>query len=160
MKVYPAPVLVSRHCLWCKKPFLARKADVKRGWGNFDSKSCKAHYQKAHGGRSPNQRVKTEKANAILDKALKQDESFAEYDRLCQQEDTPVITDQMLINKAYSLQEECMLKLSAKQDAWLEDLIYDDRGNKVVSPQLSPSARKFLTQVYNDDYTQADLEVF
>lgn len=29
----------------CKKEFEARTADVKRGWGKFCSKSCKAHKQ-------------------------------------------------------------------------------------------------------------------
>lgn len=29
-------------CLRCKKPFAARVADRKRGWGRFCSKSCKA----------------------------------------------------------------------------------------------------------------------
>ncbi len=33
----------------CRKEFQARTADVKRGWGKFCSKSCKAHDQ----GRLP-----------------------------------------------------------------------------------------------------------
>ena len=36
-------------CGKCKTPFEARTADVKRGWGKFCSKSCKAKKQ----GRSP-----------------------------------------------------------------------------------------------------------
>lgn len=32
-------------CKWCKSPFQARTADVKRGWGKFCSKSCKASEQ-------------------------------------------------------------------------------------------------------------------
>lgn len=84
---FASPEMVDRTCLWCKRPFQARKVDVKRGWGNFDSKSCKAKYQKAHGGRSPNQKLKQEKADQIVSKSIAQDESFAEYDRICQLED-------------------------------------------------------------------------
>lgn len=32
-------------CATCKDPFLAREADIKRGWGRFCSKSCKASKQ-------------------------------------------------------------------------------------------------------------------
>ncbi|MEX3555816.1 MAG: hypothetical protein VB131_04180 [Burkholderia gladioli] len=38
----PMPKMVERQCKRCKKPFFARAADVKRGWGLFCSKSCKA----------------------------------------------------------------------------------------------------------------------
>jgi hypothetical protein len=44
-KVYPPPTMVDRKCQWCRKPFQARAADVKRGWGRFCSKSCKANKQ-------------------------------------------------------------------------------------------------------------------
>lgn len=36
---------VERTCQWCKAPFTARVADVKRGWAKFCSKSCKASEQ-------------------------------------------------------------------------------------------------------------------
>lgn len=36
---------VERKCKNCGAAFTARKADVKRGWGLFHSKSCKASYQ-------------------------------------------------------------------------------------------------------------------
>ena len=43
--------LVEKRCQFCKEKFLAKKADVKRGWGRFCSKSCKAkHQQKKRGG--------------------------------------------------------------------------------------------------------------
>lgn len=32
-------------CNWCKKEFKARTADIKRGWGKYCSKSCKASDQ-------------------------------------------------------------------------------------------------------------------
>ena len=32
-------------CKWCKKPKTVREADVKRGWGVFCSKKCKAKEQ-------------------------------------------------------------------------------------------------------------------
>ncbi|WP_254228948.1 hypothetical protein [Burkholderia gladioli] len=41
-KRVPMPKMVERNCRRCKQPFLARAADVKRGWGLFCSKSCKA----------------------------------------------------------------------------------------------------------------------
>lgn len=38
-------------CKNCKTPFLARKADVARGWGKFCSKSCKATKQEQRTGQ-------------------------------------------------------------------------------------------------------------
>ncbi|EMO9523353.1 hypothetical protein KKY53_14715 [Pseudomonas aeruginosa] len=35
----------------CKKPFMARTADVKRGWAKFCSKSCKAIKQEQRTGQ-------------------------------------------------------------------------------------------------------------
>lgn len=41
---------VQRKCMCCKEVFIAREADVKRGWARFCSKSCKAIKQiKTHG---------------------------------------------------------------------------------------------------------------
>lgn len=42
---------VIRDCARCKLPFLAREADVKRGWGRFCSKSCKAINQEQKTGQ-------------------------------------------------------------------------------------------------------------
>ena len=36
---------VRRICKNCGDPFMARSADVNRGWANFCSKSCKAREQ-------------------------------------------------------------------------------------------------------------------
>lgn len=88
MSLYGLPVMVDRTCMWCKKPFQARKVDVKRGWGNYCTKSCKAIYQKVHGGRGVTLKAKLEKAGLILDKAMKQDASFEDYDRICVEEDS------------------------------------------------------------------------
>ena len=38
-------------CKHCKKPKMVRTADVKRGWGLFCSKKCKASYQEKHTGQ-------------------------------------------------------------------------------------------------------------
>lgn len=35
----------------CERTRLVRKADVKRGWGRFYSKSCKARYQERKTGQ-------------------------------------------------------------------------------------------------------------
>lgn len=34
--------MVTRKCRWCKRPFQAKEADVKRGWARCCSKSCAA----------------------------------------------------------------------------------------------------------------------
>lgn len=38
---------VERKCQCCKVKFMAKSADVKRGWAKFCSKSCKAKKQEA-----------------------------------------------------------------------------------------------------------------
>lgn len=38
------------NCKCCGKPFIARVADLKRGWGKFCSKSCKAKKQESETG--------------------------------------------------------------------------------------------------------------
>jgi hypothetical protein len=43
--------LIERKCQRCQKPFMARTADVKRGWAKFCSKSCKAKKQEARTGQ-------------------------------------------------------------------------------------------------------------
>ncbi|KUZ78481.1 hypothetical protein WI37_11040 [Burkholderia ubonensis] len=45
------PKMVDRQCSRCGKPFQARAADVKRGWGRFCSKSCKAVKQEERTGQ-------------------------------------------------------------------------------------------------------------
>jgi hypothetical protein len=50
-KTYPPPKMVDRKCAWCRKPFQAREADVKRGWGLYCSKSCKAKKQEKRTGQ-------------------------------------------------------------------------------------------------------------
>lgn len=43
--------MVTQKCQRCKTLFEARLADVKRGWGKFCSKSCKAIKQEARTGQ-------------------------------------------------------------------------------------------------------------
>lgn len=47
----PMPRMVERKCERCGLPFRARAADVKRGWGRFCSKSCKAIRQEHRTGQ-------------------------------------------------------------------------------------------------------------
>lgn len=47
----PMPKMVDRICKGCRQPFQARAADVKRGWGLFCSKSCKAIKQEQRTGQ-------------------------------------------------------------------------------------------------------------
>jgi hypothetical protein len=64
----PQPKMVDRTCKWCKGPFLARAADVKRGWAKFCSKSCKASWQECRTGqyRAINEGERGEFSNAHL----------------------------------------------------------------------------------------------
>ena len=48
------PTMVEVKCQCCKKPFKARLADRKRGWGKFCSKSCKAIKQEQKTGQYAN----------------------------------------------------------------------------------------------------------
>lgn len=41
-------------CKNCRQPFMARKADIARGWGKFCSKSCKAIKQESRTGQYAN----------------------------------------------------------------------------------------------------------
>jgi len=43
--------MVEVKCKNCRKKFEARSADVKRGWGKFCSKSCKAKEQEKRTGQ-------------------------------------------------------------------------------------------------------------
>lgn len=45
------PTMVTRKCKNCGDPFMAREADVRRGWAKFCSKSCKAIKQTQETGR-------------------------------------------------------------------------------------------------------------
>lgn len=47
----PMPKMVEQKCRCCRSPFLARAADVKRGWGLYCSKSCKAIKQEKRTGQ-------------------------------------------------------------------------------------------------------------
>jgi hypothetical protein len=64
----PQPRMVERKCSWCKGSFMARAADVKRGWGKFCSKSCKASRQEKRTGqyRALHQEESGEFTNAHL----------------------------------------------------------------------------------------------
>lgn len=50
-KRVPQPKMVERQCKWCRKQFFARAADVKRGWGLYCSKTCKAIRQEVRTGQ-------------------------------------------------------------------------------------------------------------
>jgi endogenous inhibitor of DNA gyrase (YacG/DUF329 family) len=43
--------MLDRKCKCCRKPFKARAVDVRRGWGRFCSKRCKAVEQEARTGQ-------------------------------------------------------------------------------------------------------------
>lgn len=52
MATAPRGTKVTRTCKYCKAPFVARLADVKRGWAKFCSKSCKAKEQERRTGQN------------------------------------------------------------------------------------------------------------
>jgi hypothetical protein len=47
----PMPKMVDRKCKCCGTSFQARAVDVKRGWGRYCSKSCKAIRQESRTGQ-------------------------------------------------------------------------------------------------------------
>lgn len=47
MRIIDVATMVERKCACCGKTIMVRAADVKRGWGKFCSKSCKAKQQEA-----------------------------------------------------------------------------------------------------------------
>lgn len=49
------------NCKNCNCEFMARIADINRGWGQFHNKSCKASYQAKHGTKNKNTNVKKDK---------------------------------------------------------------------------------------------------
>lgn len=53
---------VNRKCERCQAPFTARSADVRRGWGRFCSKSCKATEQEARTGQHAMHQIRKEAA--------------------------------------------------------------------------------------------------
>lgn len=59
LRKYPEPEKVEQKCKNCKSVFYPRVADVKRGWGKFCSKSCKAKEQTRRTGVSGPTGVKT-----------------------------------------------------------------------------------------------------
>lgn len=79
--------MCERKCRWCKTEFTVRLTLANRGWAQFCSNACKATFQRVHNKKSPTQKKQQQKATDIIDKAFVKDESFAEYDRICQQED-------------------------------------------------------------------------
>lgn len=57
--------MIERKCKWCGDDFLARKADVKRGWGVFCSKSCKAKHQEKRTGQYANYKTREGRKNLL-----------------------------------------------------------------------------------------------
>jgi hypothetical protein len=51
-------LMVDRICPRCKDPFKARAVDVKRGWGIYCSKTCKAIKQEQRTGQYANYRAR------------------------------------------------------------------------------------------------------
>lgn len=56
--------MIERTCQWhrCKKKFMAKPADVKRGWATFCSKSCKAKEQESRTFQNAEHRERIERA--------------------------------------------------------------------------------------------------
>lgn len=83
---YPAPVMVTKPCDNCSTLHTVRVVDVKRGWGRFCSKSCKAQHQTAKGGRKAQLQVKSKKQK----ETVKHEDSFAEYDAIVAREESQI----------------------------------------------------------------------
>lgn len=92
MSKYPAPEMVPRVCIapGCHCQFQARKADVKRGWGLFCSKKCKANNQTSPGGRGRVRQAQSQansKKSTQLKVEAKPVNSFDEWDKIVAAED-------------------------------------------------------------------------
>lgn len=57
-------------CAWCGKPFKARAADIKRGWGKFCSKSCKASKQEKSTGQYRAHITRARTRAAVVDDSM------------------------------------------------------------------------------------------
>jgi hypothetical protein len=55
--------MVERVCKCCGVRFQARRADVKRGWALFCSKSCKANYQESRTGQFAQFKLREDRRN-------------------------------------------------------------------------------------------------
>lgn len=67
-------------CGWCSKKKKVRSADIKRGWGKYCSKSCKAKDQaKKKGGKSNHRKVSSKKRFDILTEAWAEGRISDEY---------------------------------------------------------------------------------
>jgi hypothetical protein len=86
MTYSPLPEMVTRICRWCKDPFQARVVDVKRGWGLFCCKRCKALSQSSR-TRSRIKKIAGRNKKAVIKEQLHHDASFAEWDALAAAED-------------------------------------------------------------------------
>ena len=69
--------MVNRFCECCRKPIKVREADVRRGWGRFCSKSCKARVQEARTGQHADYRARKEDRDFITDQ---DDPSWGEHE--------------------------------------------------------------------------------
>lgn len=81
---YAAPLMVTKPCANCGTPHPFRVVDVKRGWGKFCSKSCKAQHQVAKGGRKAHLQVQAKKQK----ETVKVVDTFAEYDAIVEAEES------------------------------------------------------------------------
>lgn len=64
-------------CKRCKQSFEARTADVKRGWGKFCSKSCKAIKQEQRTGQMSNYLMRQTNARRDIEDTFHPHDSYA-----------------------------------------------------------------------------------
>ena len=63
------PTMIERVCAYrrCRAKFMARSADVKRGWGRFCSKSCKASEQESRTHQNANHFAARQRGDGDMD---------------------------------------------------------------------------------------------
>lgn len=62
--------VIDRKCKYCQTPFKARAADVKRGWGLYCSKHCKAVRQEQRTGQYANMLARPDSDTAMHEAAM------------------------------------------------------------------------------------------
>lgn len=68
--------MIKKKCECCKIEFDVREADVKRGWGRFCSKSCKAKKQTAKNANRPPKYIRDDEYLDAQHTGVMDDEGF------------------------------------------------------------------------------------
>jgi hypothetical protein len=68
--------MITKQCEYCGKEIKVKEADVKRGWGRFCNKSCKAKWQVKY---NPKSKYKKYKSCKTIETGLTEDSSTGTF---------------------------------------------------------------------------------